>query len=223
MSFSSRSGHNQFASAFVRSRGQSLLRGPTRVRSDISSARLGRARSRSRSRPHKSPLRLRHWPKPARDRATSRPSASPTSARRRSYGIATPASPSTTRSSGKIAAPPISASASVAKATVLSSSSAPDLLDRFLFFRHQNFLDSRKRLRRARPCRSRQARVRHRRYLAALETHRRTRSRHRSQQRLAHHALQYSYWRMGSTNSSTCFKFPISMMPDGAFLQRDLW
>ena len=56
-------------------------------------------------------------------RATSPPSASPTSARRQSYGIATRATQSATQSSGKIAAPPISASASAARATVLSSNS----------------------------------------------------------------------------------------------------
>ena len=100
-----------------------------RVRADC--PRSGR---RSRSFPSTSPLRLgraraggdlarrRHLPRRAggaglRRRRSPR-SASPTSARRPSCGTARPGSPSTARSSGRTAAPPISAPA--AKPTAMS-------------------------------------------------------------------------------------------------------
>ena len=68
---------------------------------------------------------------------------------------------------------------------------------RRLLFRHQARLDSRQRRRRARAGRSRRARVRHDRFVAALEADRRPPARHRRQQRLAHAAVQHPHAAVG--------------------------
>ena len=74
----------------------------------LSSRRLGRARTGG-SLAHDAARRARSLAQAGATPQTSQPSASPISARRRSSGIARPAGRSTTRSYGRIAAPPTSA------------------------------------------------------------------------------------------------------------------
>ena len=76
------------------------------VPADLPAARLGRARPAGDLGDADRRRRRGARPRAACGRATSPPSASPTSARRPSSGTARPASPSTTRSSGRTAAPP---------------------------------------------------------------------------------------------------------------------
>ncbi len=78
---------------------------------DLSAAPDGSNTIRRRSGRRSSASRSKRSAAPSFDRTTSRQSASPTSARRRLSGIARPASRSTTPSSGRTGAPPISASA----------------------------------------------------------------------------------------------------------------
>ena len=85
--------------------GQVVGRRPEGARADLSPSPAGSSTTRSRSGTATREVIRRAGQGRHRTPATSRPSASPTSARRRSSGTARPASPSTTRSSGRTPAP----------------------------------------------------------------------------------------------------------------------
>ena len=130
-------------------------------------------------------------------RATSPPSASPTSARRPSSGIARPGDP-------------------IHNAIVWQDRRTADFCERLkreghedahprahrpghrrLLLRQQDRVDSRQRPGRAGQGRGRRAGVRHHRHLAGLEADRRRDARHRRQQRVAHDAVQHPHARVG--------------------------
>ena len=104
------------------------LRGPARVQTDLSPSPDGSSTIPKRSRHRKSPSLWKPWPRPTCSPATSPLSASPTSAKPRSSGIARPASPSTTPLSGRIAAPLRSASSSRRRVTKISIQQRTGLL-----------------------------------------------------------------------------------------------
>ena len=106
-----RPGHDEHALHGLRPRRAAGRPRPARARADLPAAGLGRARPGRDLAAHAPGHRRRARQASAAARTTSPPSASPTSARRRSCGIARPASRSTTRSSGRTRAPTSSCAA----------------------------------------------------------------------------------------------------------------
>ena len=136
-----------------------------------------------------------------RHRARTSPrSASPTSARPPWCGTAPPAQPCTAPSSGRTAAPPISARRLKSRRPRAGDLGQDRPDHRSLFFRHQSRLDPRPRPRRARTRRAGRADVRHRRLLSAVAADRRQGARHRRHQRLAHAAVQHPHRASGTTS-----------------------
>ena len=131
-------------------------------------------------------------------RATSPPSASPTSARPPCCGTARPASRCTTPSSGRTGAPSRCAPGCASDGMSRHHPRQDRPGDRRLLLRHQAALAARQRARRARRGRARRAGLRHRRQLADLAADRRQGARHRREQRLAHHAVQRAQQRSGT-------------------------
>ena len=114
-----------------------------RVSADLSRARLGRARPAGHLDHARSQPRAPRWRAPAFRRRTSPPSASPTSARPRSSGTARPASRSTTRSSGRTAAPPMPARRCARAGHETAGQRAHRAAARSLFLGHQDRLAAR--------------------------------------------------------------------------------
>ena len=74
------------------------------------------------------------------------------------------------------------------------------LVDRRVLLRHEGPVDAAEREGRAREGESGRARVRHRRLVARVESHRRQGARHRREQRVAHDAVQHREGRSGTTS-----------------------
>ena len=156
----------------------------------------------------------RCWPRPASARATSRPSASPTSARPRSCGSARPASPIAnaivwqdrrTARHVRRAARRRACDRCIARKTGL-------VLDAY-FSGTKLQLAARQRRRRPRPRRARRARLRHRRQLAGLAAHRRHGALHRCVEREPHAALQHPHRRVGRRAAARCSTVPRAVLP----------
>ena len=140
----------------------------------------------------------------ARRRATSPPSASPTSARRRWSGTARPASRSATPSSGRTGAPRRSApSCAPPGHEAMITERTGLLLDPYFSGTKLKWLLDAHEGARER-ARARRAPVRHRRQLPDLEADRRPGARHRRHQRRAHAALQHPRRRAGTPRSARC-------------------
>ena len=126
-----------------------------------------------------------------RGRATSPPSASPTSAKPPSSGTARPASRSTTPSSGRTGARADLCRSCSADGIEPMIQAATGLLHRSLFLGDQDRLAPGQRAGRARGGRARRARLRHHRQLPAVAADRRQGACDRRHQRLAHHAVRH--------------------------------
>ena len=122
--------------------------------------------------------RLRRWERRASVPATLPPSASPTSARRRSSGIARPESLSITPSCGRIAEPRRCARSWWKRARKRKFARAPGCVS-IPTSPPPKSLDSRQCSGCACPRRGGEARLRHSRYLADLESHQRRQAHHR--------------------------------------------
>ena len=155
--------------------------------------------------------------------AKSPPSASPISERPRSCGIATPAADLQRHC---LAGPPHRRllRAPPQRRACSAHPAAHRPAHRLVFFGQQDLLDSRPRLRRSprspKPANSPSARS-----TAGSSGNSPSGRVHvdRRQQRLPHHALQYSHRVHGITNYSICFAIPISMMPAVRSSSEDLW
>jgi glycerol kinase len=144
--------------------------------------------------------------------ATSRPSASPTSGRRRCSGTGRPAGRSTGRSCGRTGAPPRRAPPSSAGASAPSSGGgrAPP---RPVFLRHETRVAPRPRPRRAAPRRARRARLRHGRHVAPLEADGRPRARDRRLERVPHAPRRPEDGRLGRRLAGL-LRVPMEVLPE---------
>ncbi len=134
--------------------------------------------------------------------------------RPRSSGIVRPASPSTTPSSGRTAAPPMPARrcATHGHESAVTRQDRPGA--RSVFLRHQDRLAARQRAEaRGRKAEQGAARLRYRRLVPALAAHRRRGARHRRHQRGAHAALRHPHAAHGTTTSRGSFRVPTSLLP----------
>ena len=206
--------------------GAIVARRAERARADLSAARLGRARRARDLAQHAGRDRRRARARRACTPATSRPSASRISARRRCSGTAARGEPlhnALVWQDTRVGGPRRALSRATAARTASAHATGLPLATYFSALKLRWLLDNVPGAR-ARADRGRRA-VRHDRLLAALESHRRTArrlARHRRHEREPHAADESRDAAIGTTSCSRRSTIPRAVLPRIARVERDL-